>query len=149
MRCRELVIIAMVGILAATVTLSGCSSDRVSLVEQGLVSVEKQNSEKVDILWTDVYEQDGQTWAYGVLQQRRPAPGVIRGHVDIQVLNSDGTVQYETVTEDMYIPRNRVGKGPDWKRFKSQLPEKLPKGSQVCMKVHSTLDSSSCSQNLP
>ncbi len=37
-------------------TFSGCNTNRVSLVEQGLVLFAKQPSEKIDILWTDVYQ---------------------------------------------------------------------------------------------
>jgi len=124
-------------------TFSGCNTNRVSLVEQGLVKVTKQVSEKIDILWTDVYQQDGQTWVYGVLKQRFPSPSAIRTHVDIQVLNSDGSIQYETATEDVFVPRNRIGKGLDWKRFRVRLPEKLLEGSQISMTVHSGSHSTS------
>ena len=70
MRFHKSAILAIVGSLLATITLSGCSSNRVSLADQRIVSVEKQGSEKVKILWADLYQQDGQTWAYGVLKQR-------------------------------------------------------------------------------
>lgn len=137
MRRRNLSILTMVGILTAALTLSGCSANRVSLAGQGLVSVEKRDSKKVKILWPDVYQQDDRTWAYGVLKQRAPSSRAIKTHVDIQVLNSDGSIQYETRTEDLFVPHKRVGRGPDWKRFKVQLPDKLPKNSQISMTVHS------------
>ena len=138
MKCKKLAILMMAGISLVTLVLSGCSSNRISLADQGLVSVEKHGSEKVKILWTDVYQQDGQTWLYGVLKQRFPSPSAIRTHVDIQVLNSDGAIQYETATEDVLVPRNRIGKGLDWKRFRVRLPEKLLEGSQISMTVHSS-----------
>ena len=138
MRCQKLVIAATAGILMATATLWGCSSNLVSLKKQGLVSVEKQSSRKVKILWTDVYEKDGQTWAYGILKQPPLSRAAIKTHVDIQVLNSDGSIEYETVSKELYVPRNRVGRGPDWKRFKVRLPNELPTDAQICMKVHSS-----------
>ena len=134
MNCRKM---TMVGILVATLILAGCSANRVSLADQSLVSVEKQDSEKVKILWTDIYEQDGHTWAYGVLKQQGISSSSIKTHVDIQVLNPDGSVQYETITDNLFVPRRRVGKGPDWKRFRVQLPDELPKNSQIRMTVHS------------
>jgi hypothetical protein len=137
MRCKELVMLTMVGILSATSMLSGCSANRISLADQGLVSVEKQASEKVKILWTDVYGRDGQTWVYGVLKQRTLNPGAIKSHVDINVSALDGSVYYETVSEDIYIPRNRVGKGINWERFKVQLPVELSDGSKISITVHS------------
>ena len=116
---------------------SGCNTNRVSLVEQGLVLVAKQPSEKIDILWTDVYKQDGQTWVYGVLKQRGSGTSAIKTHIDIQVSALDGSVYCEAISEDIYVPRNRVGKGIDWKRFKVRLPEELLDGSQISMTVHS------------
>ena len=137
MKCRKLTTLFIVGTLSVAVTLSGCSSNRASLTNQGHVSVEKQGSEKIEILWTDVYEQDGQTWAYGILKQRGISAGAIKTHVDIQVLSPDGFIQYKTTTDDLFVPRNRVGRGSDWERFRIQLPEGLPKDSQIYMTVHS------------
>jgi len=134
MRNRILGLIAL-NIMVAII--SSCATNRISLADKGLVSVNKHDSEKVRILWTGVYQQDGQTWAYGILKQRGTSHSAIRTHVDIQVLNSDGSVYYKTLSGDMYVPRNRVGKGPDWKRFGVQLPDELPKDSQINMTVHS------------
>lgn len=127
----------ILGLSVALLKFSGCNANRVSLVEEGPVSVAKRPSEKIDILWTDVYERDGQTWACGVLRQRASNSGAIKTHVDIQVLNSDGSIQYETIADDLIVPCNRVGKGIDYKRFKVRLPDKLPKDTQISMTVHS------------
>ena len=51
--------------------------------------------------------------------------------------STDGSIEYETVSRDLYVPRNRVGKGLEWKRFKVQLPNELSKDSRICMTVHS------------
>lgn len=95
MKCRKM---TMFGILIATLILAGCSANRVSLADHSLVSFEKQDSNKIKILWTDVYEQDGQVWAYGVLKQHGIGTSSIKTHVDIQVFNPDGSIQYETIT---------------------------------------------------
>ncbi|HML73198.1 MAG TPA: hypothetical protein PKB02_01755 [Anaerohalosphaeraceae bacterium] len=130
--CLQLMV---VGILVFVV--SGCAANRVSLMDTNQVTVAKQDSEKIRILWTDVYQTDGQTWAYGALKQRGYHPSSIKAHVDIQVLSEDGSVQYETFSDDVYVPRNRPGKGPDWRRFKVQLAENIPTEAVVAMKVHS------------
>jgi hypothetical protein len=132
---RQVFSLMAMGVLS--LMISGCAAKQVSLVDGNQVRVEKQGSEKVEILWTDVYQQDGHTWAYGVLEQQGLGTGAVKAHVDIQVMASDGLVSYETVSEDIYLPGHRVGKGIPWKRFKSQLPEKLLEGSQVTMTVHS------------
>lgn len=125
----------ILGVLLASIT--GCATNRVSLVDTNQVIVAKQDSEKIKILWTDVYQKDGQTWAYGVLEQRGYGPSMpIKTHVDVQVLSEDGSVCYETFSEDVNVPRNRVGKGPDWKRFRVQLPIEISEGSKVFMSVH-------------
>jgi hypothetical protein len=119
------------------VIISGCAAKQVSLVEKSRLTVEKQGGEKVRILSTDVYQQNGQIWAYGILEQRGTGASAIKTHVDIRVLAPDGSVSYETASEDVYVPCKRIGKGVHWKRFKSQLPDKLLDGSQVTMTVHS------------
>jgi hypothetical protein len=60
------------------IIISGCTSNRFSLVDKGLVSTKKHNSEKIRILWPDVYQQDDQTWVYGVLKQRGYTSGSIK-----------------------------------------------------------------------
>ena len=130
-------ILGLITLSVMAAIISGCATNQTSLADKGIVSVKKHDSDKVRILWTDVYQQDSQTWAYGVLKQRGTSPSVIRTHVDIQVLNSDGSVYYEILSRDVYVPRNRVGKGPDWKRFRVQLPDELPKDSRISMTVHS------------
>jgi hypothetical protein len=128
--------VSMIGCLLAGL-ICGCASNQVSLVEKKQLIVEKQCSDKVDILWTDVYQQEGQAWAYGVLEQQDFGTGIVKAHVDIQVVAPDGTVSYKTASDDVYVPCKRIGKGIHWKRFKSQLPEMLTAGSQITMTVHS------------
>jgi hypothetical protein len=132
---RQVLSVMAAGILSFMI--SGCAAKQVSLVEKNQVTVEKQGSQKVNILWMDVYQQDGQVWAYGVLEQQGAGTGAIQAHVDIRVMAPDGSVSYETSSKDTYVPRNRIGKGIDWTRFKVPLPEKLLEGSQVTMTVHS------------
>ncbi len=117
--------------------VSGCAVNRISLVDTNQVTVAKQDSEKIKILWTDVYQKDGHTWVYGVLKQKGYRSSMpIKTHVDVQVLSKDGSILYETFSEDIYVPRNRVGKGPDWKRFRVQLPTEISGESRISMTVH-------------
>jgi hypothetical protein len=129
--------LSLIAFSIMAIIISGCTSNRLSLVDKGLVSTKKHNSEKVRILWSDVYQQDDQTWVYGVLKQRRPGTSSIKTHVDIQVSTKDGSVFYETISEDIYVPRNRIGKGVDWKRFRVHLPDALPVDAHISTIVHS------------
>lgn len=137
MRLKTIITVTTAGMLAFVLAISGCSTNPRSMDDEDCISVGKQDSEKVEILWTDVYQEDGQTWAYGVLKQRSCHPSAIKTHVDIQVLSDDSSVHYETYSDDLYVPRNQRGKGPNWVRFKVQLVGGILTGSTVNMKVHS------------
>jgi len=137
MKYRKLAVLIVVGILLAALTFSGCSAGRFSLSDRDIVSVEKQDGEKVKILWTDVYQQDGKTWACGVLRQPKSATSPVKTHLDIRILAPDGSKYYEGFSKALYVPPSRFGKSPDWKRFKVPLPKELPKGSQITIIVHS------------
>jgi hypothetical protein len=90
----------------------------------------------VDILWPDVYEEDDRVWAYGALQQRGYRPRGLRRHVDIEVLGEDGTVQFKTHSQEIAIPPHRPGKGPDWTRFRVELPDISLSHARIVMTVH-------------
>ena len=127
----------MIGFLAAAFTLAGCSSDRVSLARQGFVSMEKQNSEKVKILWADVCRHDGQTWICGALKQQNTEQTTVKTHVDILISSPDGSKNRQIISQDIYVPKNTVGKAPNWKKFKEKLTFELSKDSQITITVHS------------
>jgi hypothetical protein len=132
---RQVLSFMMMGILS--LVFSGCAAKQVSLVQNNQITVAKQDDGKVKILWTDVYQQDGHTWAYGVLEHQGLAMTPVRIHVDIRIEAPDGSVSYETISQDVYVPGHRVGKGIHWKRFKTQLPDTLSAGSRITMTVHS------------
>lgn len=137
MKNIKVILLVKAGACLVVLMISGCSSGRFSLVDQGLVSVENQASEKVEILWTDVYREGDETIIYGALQQRGQRMYPVKAHVDITVRAEDGSIRQELRSDDIDIPRRRVGKGPDWKRFKVRVPHCIAKGSAVNMVVHS------------
>ena len=61
-------IIAVFGMV--TFFIEGCATNRVDLVDKGVVSVETVPGKRIDILWIDVYRQGGDSIIYGALQQR-------------------------------------------------------------------------------
>ena len=137
MRKINLTISSVLFLSVLVMSVPGCAANRVSLVDTHQVTVARQDSEKIEILWTDIYQKDGHTWAYGVLKQRGYHPSApIKTHVDVQVLTEDGSIQFETFSEDFHVPRNRVGKGPDWKRFRVQLLPEISEGSKIAITVH-------------
>ena len=117
--------------------ISGCATNRVSLVDENMVSVEKQGNESVEILWTDVYQDGEDTVVYGVIRRRSHTSYPIKTHVDVAIVSPDGTMLQEARTPDIYVARRVPGKGTDWTRFKIRFPGALTQGSKVNMVVHS------------
>lgn len=116
--------------------ISGCATNRVSLVDENVVSVKKQCNETVEILWTDVYQDGEDTVAYGVLQRMSHTSYPIKTHLDVAIFSPDGTMLQKTRTPDIYVARRVIGKGINWTRFEVRFPGILTMGSKVNMVVH-------------
>ena len=142
MKCKNFKTFAIIGISLIAIMFCGCKSELISLADQGLVSIEAQGTEKVEFISTNVYQQDGQTWASGVLRQRTGNPSVIKTQVDIQVLSKNGSVQHETSSGELYIPRNIAGKGPRIKKMRVQIPNDLSENSRIKMTLRSNSNKS-------
>ena len=120
----------------AVLFIEGCATNREDLVDKGVVSVETEPSEKVKILWADVYQDGEEIVVYGVIQRRIHTSYPLMTHVDVTLYSSEGETLYETRTQDMYVPGRIPGKGIDWRRFKIRLPEMPPQNSRIDMIVH-------------
>ncbi len=122
------------GLLASII--SGCATDRTSLVDQGIVSLEAVPSDKVRIFWTDVYEDAEDVVVYGVVRRQYYTSYPMKIHVDVTISSPDGTVLQKARTPDIYVPSHRPGKTVNWKRFEVRFPD-IPQDSKVQMVVHS------------
>jgi len=128
--------VSVIGCLIVGV-IAGCTANRVSLVDESLVSVKNQGSEKAEILWTDVYQDGEDTLVYGALQRRSHTSYPMKTHVDVAVVSPDGAMLQEARTPDVYVTRRVPGKGIDWTRFKVRIPGTLTQGFKVNVVVHS------------
>jgi hypothetical protein len=138
MKSKFLSIAFVVALSAATRIMSGCGGSRVSLVDQGIVSVETKASKNVGILWTDVYQDGEDIIVYGVVQRSSHTSYPIKTHVDVTILSPDGEVLQEVRTPDILVPRRIPGKGINWKRFEVRFPD-IPHNSRVQAVAHSGL----------
>ena len=66
-----------------TVVISGCATDRVDLVDAGVLSLEQDTMGKVYIAWGEIYEDGDGFVVTGVLKRRDPAGQPINAHVDV------------------------------------------------------------------
>ena len=64
-----------------TIVISGCATDRVDLVDTGVLSLEQHTTGKVYIAWSDAYEDGDGFVVTGVLRRRAalrvPSPAVL------------------------------------------------------------------------
>lgn len=132
----SLVIAAVFGIL--TIIISGCVTNRINLVDTGMLSLEQHNTGKVYIAWSGAYEQEDDFVITGVLRRRDRVGMAIRTHVDVTVLSPDGTILDEARSSDVYVSRRITGRSYlSFERFKVCFPNIPAKESLVRLVSHS------------
>ncbi len=127
---RRGVIICVICIGLA-VCFCGCADSLVDLTKTGQVTVETVSGEKTKILWAKVYQDGDDTLIKVALRRRLPTAYPLKTHVDIVVIAPNGEMSLETRTENIYVPRNVPGKGPNVKFFRKVIPGTLPQNSTV------------------
>ncbi len=134
----------MVTVLTLAVIVGSCfASNRIDLVDQGVVSLEQQHSKKVRIAWGNVKQDGEDIIVSGALMRRAITSYPIWRHVKITVLAPDGTVLQEARTSNIKVPRRVPGRGFNTKRFEVRLAGIPPRGSLVRI---SLCDKDSCSK---
>ena len=83
--------------------LSGCTSNRLDLVDSGALRLEKRPSAKIYIPWSEAYEDQEGFVVTGVLRRRDPVGLPIKAHVDVTIVTPDGTTLGEASSSDIYI----------------------------------------------
>jgi len=117
------------------VYLSGCAT-RLDLAKSGHVTVETYSPGKVKILWGHATDVDRHFVVSGQLKRLDRAAMPLRVHVHVLELSPDNTILQSLQCSGVYVPRRRVGKGPNWKRFEVRSVI-LPKtGSRIVIIVH-------------
>ena len=66
--------------------LTGCATNRVDLVDNGVLTLEKQATGKVYIAWSDTYEDGDGFVVTGVLRRRDTVGLPVKAHVDVTIL---------------------------------------------------------------
>ena len=131
----SLVIAMVFGTL--TIIISGCATDRVDLVDAGVLSLEQHTTGKVYIAWSDAHEDGDGFIVTGVLRRRDTVGLPIKAHVDVAILSPDGTVIDESRSSDVYVPRRIIGRGQSLQRFRVRFSNIPPPGSSVRLVSHS------------
>ncbi|MFC1738759.1 hypothetical protein ACFL1G_06910 [Planctomycetota bacterium] len=119
------------------IVISGCATDRVNLVDAGVLSLEQHTTGKVCIAWSDAYEDGDGFVVTGVLIRRDTVGLPIKTHVDVTIQLSDGTIIDESRSSDVHVPRRIIGRGQSLKRFRVRFPSIPAEGSKVSIVTHS------------
>ena len=98
--------------------------------------IENHHPGKVRILWSHAYETDGQFVVNGVLKRYDRGATPMRVHVHVLELGQDNRIMQSLESPQLYVPRNRIGKGNDWKRFAVGSATMPQPGSQLSVTVH-------------
>jgi len=131
----SLVIAMVFGIL--TVVISGCATDKIDLVDNGMLSLKQHTTGKVYIAWSNAYKEGDDLVVTGVLRRRDTVGIPIKAHVDITIQSPDGTIIDESHSSDVHVPRRIIGRGQSLQRFKVRFPSIPAEGSKVSIVTHS------------
>ena len=87
------IIVLFMTILLSSIIISGCATNRVDLVANEKVVVEKVTSPSAYFSKISVYSTDSKITVSGKLRKRLPSRSHIFGHVEIEVILPDETVR--------------------------------------------------------
>jgi len=131
--CVKLILVGIAVLMATTI---GCASNRLDLVKTGKVFIETVPSQKVKILWVNIYQEGDELVVYGVVRRFGISSYPLKTYVDISILSADGTLLHEARTPDIWVPRRLSGKGIAFKRFRMRFPDIPPEGSLIRTVCH-------------
>lgn len=122
-------------ILSVGMTGWACASNRVNLLKDGAVKLERIPSKGYYISHVDVYQYDDELVVHGNVKLRGH-PGTGTGHVDIAIVSSDGEVleQISTLYKPRIISTRKMHKRTAY--FNVRLSTILPMESTVRAAYH-------------
>ena len=128
-------LVARAALLAPLIFIFGCATTCVNLVKTGNVIVEVVPTEDEYIGSTHVYQNDKELVISGRVHTQGYAPTLEKGHVDVEIINPDGTLIKQCVHYFKLLPRKLDLTVP----FEAHLqPLNLPKGTKVRLTYHHT-----------
>jgi hypothetical protein len=128
--------------LSAVLGIIGCRAPHKSLVDSGIVDLQKQGHGKIHVVWSDAYEDKTGFVVTGVVRRYDRVGLPIKTHVNVAILSPEGTLLNENRSPPMYVPRSITGKGQSPQRFAVHFANTPPHGSliRVTAEGHSSRD---------
>ena len=120
--------------IGSMVCLPGCAQNRVSLVSDNKVSVERASTRHVYFPWVDVCRENGTSLVSGTIRQRQLHRHPMSGHIDVLLIAPDGRVIEQS--QAAIHPHRHSRRGPKEAHFKVRLKTAPPSGAVVRVKHH-------------
>jgi len=148
MGTKPLYLIWMLTLFVVGTGLAGCAFNRVDLVDEGVVRVERVDPETTCIARPHVYQDGDELVIRGTVKCTR-FRGFSHGHIDIAIMSDEGELLQSLSA--LYHPRIIPRKGGRASRFHVTMPLKPPAGAVVRLAFHKvatpTTDMFSCDDN--
>ena len=135
MEAKNLRIWLVLMIASVIMTGLGCASNRVNLLKDGTVELERIPSKGYYISYVNIYQNRDALVVYGHVK-RRSRVGDSSGHVDIAIVSPNGKVLEQIST--LYKPRIILTRKMHTRKstFEVRLPTIPPAGSLVRVAYH-------------
>ena len=125
----------MATFLAAVLVLPACLSGVSNLARAGGVTIQIESPQKVSLSVNGIYQQGDYVEISGRVRRHDLSPsGLYRGHVDVEIVESDGTVK--TATGISTFPRFLKKGLRHTARFSTQLEGQIDQGTVVRLRFH-------------
>ena len=132
--------LASIAVLATFTIITGCATMGKDLVRNGSVNIEKVSSRKATIVFVSVIQEGDQAVLRGEVRSRGFGRGPIPGHIDLEVIGTDGSV-----LEKSKIDYHQLSSKSTYAKFHATLKAMPPPGSIIRV-THNTRTLSPCEQ---
>jgi hypothetical protein len=133
MRKKPFCLIWILALIVFASGLAGCAFNRVNLVDEGVVRVERVDPETTCVARPAVYQDGDELLIRGSVKCHR-FRGFSRGHIDIAIVSAEGEVLQSLSA--LYYPRIIPRKGGRESRFHVTIPLKPTAGAVVRLAFH-------------
>jgi len=121
-------------VLLATMSLIGCLTRRIDLLDKGIVVVESRPTQGFTISPVYVHQEGGVVVVEGKIRRYHPSALTSSGHIDVVILSPDGTIMGRK--EVFYLPRIVPRKGRQESLFTARFILVPPPGSRIFLSHH-------------
>lgn len=124
-------------LFGSLVLVSGCATNRVDLVDAGVVTMQKHATGKVYVAWRRAQECGDGFVITGFLRRSDHVGSPAKAHADVTVVSPDGRIVETARSNEQYVARRRTGRWQSFQRFRVQLSKMPPRGSSIRLLSHS------------